>query len=146
VYVTLAARQLNPNLAIVTRVDDMDAVDKARRAGASRLVTPFGAGAIRMAQALLHPESSDFVEQVVARHNTDLELQDVTVGPRAFAWHGSLRDLDVRGRAKVLVVAIRRPDGVLHSMPDPEERVGAGDVLVVVGKPRDVARFKDQVA
>lgn len=145
VYVTLAARQLNPNIAIITRVDDRDAYDKARRAGADRLVAPFDVGASRMAQALLHPESSDFVEQVITRHHQGLDLQDVPVSALATNWHGSLRDLDVRGRASVLVVAIRRADGTLVAMPDPDVHVAGGDVLVVVGKPKDVASFQDKV-
>ena len=129
----------------MTRVDDVDAYDKARRAGADRLVAPFDVGATRMSQALLHPESSDFVEQVVTRHSQDLELQDVRVGATATAWHGTLRRLDVRSRANVLVVAIRRSDGTLLAMPGPDADVTAGDVLVVVGKPDDVGKFQAQV-
>ncbi len=145
VYLTLAARQLAPDIAIVTRVDDPDAIEKARRAGADRLVQPYGVGGTRMAHALTPPESSDFVETVIPRHDRNLELQDVAVGPQAKAWHGSLRDLSVRQRSGVLVVAIRRKDGTLLTAPDPDTHVGAGDVLVVVGRPEDVMRFKAAV-
>lgn len=145
VYVTLAARQLNPDIAIVTRIDDTDAVEKARRAGATRLVTPFGVGGQRMAQGLLHPQSTDFLEQVVTRHSRELDLQDVAVGEDSTTWHGTLAELDLRRRARVLVVAIRRPDGELLPTPDPLTEVMPGDVLVVVGAPADVLNFKRQV-
>lgn len=145
VYLTLAARQLNPDIAIVTRVDDPDAIEKARRAGANRIVQPYGVGGTRMAHALTHPEASDFVESVITRHNDDLELQDVAVGHHARSWHGSLRELSVRQRSGVLVVAIRRDDGTFLTAPDPDTEVGPGDVLVVVGRPEDVKRFKASV-
>jgi len=145
VYLTLAARQLAPSISIVTRVDDPDAIEKARRAGADRLVQPYGVGGTRMAHALIHPESSAFVENVITRHDRNLELQDVPVGAEARAWHGSLRELSVRQRSGVLVVAIRRDDGTFLTAPDPETQVGPGDVLVVVGRPEDVKRFKGAV-
>lgn len=146
VYVTLAARQLNPDIDIVTRVDDPDAYDKARRAGADRLVTPFGVGAHRMAHALLHPEASQLVDEVVKRQSSDVGMQDVRVGSQASRWHGTLRELDLRARVNVLVVAIRRPDGTLMAMPDPDAEVRAEDVLVVVGRREDVLAFKRQVS
>lgn len=141
VYITLAARQLVPGLAIVTRIDDVDAESKARRAGADRLVTPYGAGGSRMAQAILHLESSDFLERMVTRHHQALDLQDVLVGEKATRWHGTLAGLDLRRRAEVLVVAIRREDGTFLTAPSPGTRVGPGDVLVVVGSPEAVAGF-----
>lgn len=146
VYLTLAARQLNPSIAIITRIDEDEAIEKARRAGADRIVQPYGVGGVRMAHAIVHPEASDFVEEVVARHNTELKLQDVRVGAGAQSWHGSLRDLSVRQRSGVLIVAIRRPDGTLLTAPDPDTQVGPNDVLVVVGRPADVARFQTAVA
>ncbi|MFK7926768.1 MAG: TrkA family potassium uptake protein [Myxococcota bacterium] len=146
VYVTLAARQLSPNIDIVTRIDDPDAYDKARRAGADRIVTPFGVGAHRMAQALLHPESSQLVDQVTTQTPRDMAMQDVSVGADATRWHGTLRALNLRAEANVLIVAIRRSDGELISMPGPDVDIRPQDVLIVVGKPTDVSRFKATVA
>ena len=145
VYITLAARQMVPGLAIITRIDDADAEDKARRAGADRLVTPFGVGGSRMAQGLLNPESSDFLERVATRHHDALDMRDVLIGANADTWHGTLGDLDLRRRAEVLVVAIRRPDGTFLTAPEPTIHVGPGDVLVVVGAPEAVVRFERQV-
>lgn len=146
VYLTLAARQLNPDISIVTRVDDPDAIEKARRAGANRIVQPYGVGGSRMAHALMHPEASDFVESIITRHNKELELQDVAVSAKAKDWHGSLGELSVRQRAGVLVVAIRREDGTMLTAPSTDTRVGPGDVLVVVGRPEDVTRFERALA
>ncbi|MDJ0785524.1 MAG: chloride channel protein [Myxococcota bacterium] len=62
-------------------------------------------------------------------------LQDVEA-PRSF--HGrSLRDLDIRHRTGVQVILIRRPaDGAGRgtiTVPGPDDRVSAGDKLVVAG-------------
>ena len=50
VYVTLSARELNPQLYIITRAADAEHAVKARRAGASSVVSPHSMGGWRMAQ------------------------------------------------------------------------------------------------
>ena len=142
VYITLAARQLNPNVCIITRVDDDDAEEKARRAGANRIVQPFEVGGRSMAQSLMHPESQQLVEQMMARHHRELELVDLMVSKNATRWHGTLMDIDLRRRSNVLVVAIRRPDGTFLAAPEPTSVVGPGDVLVVIGRPVDVSKLR----
>jgi voltage-gated potassium channel len=140
VYITLAARQMSPTLSIVCRVDDVDAQEKAKRAGANRLIRPYGVGGGRMAQALLHPEASDFVEAATTRAGRDLHLHDVRVGPKFVG--GALGTLRMRERTGALVVAIRRADGTLVPAPGPEVLLASGDIVVVVGKPTTVARVR----
>jgi chloride channel protein, CIC family len=54
----------------------------------------------------------------------------------------SLRDANLRSAYNLTVVAIRREAGGNDELPDPEEPLHAGEVLVVVGKRRDVDRFR----
>ncbi|MCP4807639.1 MAG: potassium channel protein [Proteobacteria bacterium] len=140
VYVTLSARQLAPHLPILTRADDADAVPKARRAGATDVISPYGISGNRMARSLLHPTSTSFLDQAVARHHGHLSLEDVLIGTNP-KHHGRLRDLHLRQDYSVLVVAIRKPDSELETAPDANVVIEQGDVVVVVGAPKDISRF-----
>lgn len=140
VYVTLSARQLAPHLPILTRADDADAVPKARRAGATGVVSPYGISGNRMARSLLHPTSTSFLDQAVARHHGHLSLEDVLIGDNP-KHHGELRRLHLRNDYGILVVAIRKPDQELETTPDADVVIEQGDVVVVVGAPEDIARF-----
>ena len=53
IYVTLSARVLNHQLLIVARASSAESVDKLRRAGADRVVSPYGIGGRQMAALLL---------------------------------------------------------------------------------------------
>lgn len=141
VYVTLAVRQLAPECSIITRVDDEDAEEKARRAGASRIIRPFAAGGSRMATSLVHPETSTFFENVATRHDATLDMRDVRISASAGQVQGRLRELGLRQRYGILVVAIRHPNGELETSPHPDTLICTGDVLVVVGRHEDVEAF-----
>jgi len=55
VYITLTARELNPNLLIIARSTDESSERKLIRAGANKVISPYQMGAARMVQAILRP-------------------------------------------------------------------------------------------
>lgn len=141
VYVTLVARQANPKIAIVTRIDDPDAADKARRAGADRIVSPFRSGGSRMAQGLLHPDAAQFLEAIVARDVGGLAAGDVTISEGS-ALVGPLGSLEIHKRFGVLIVSVRGPDGQVITVPGADVALAAGSVIVAVGRPDGLAGLK----
>jgi chloride channel protein, CIC family len=54
----------------------------------------------------------------------------------------SLRDANLRSLYNLTVVAIRRGTGGNDELPDPEEPLRPGEVLVVIGKRTDIDRFR----
>jgi chloride channel protein, CIC family len=54
----------------------------------------------------------------------------------------SLRDANLRSEYSLTVVAIRREAGGSDELPDPEEPLRPGQVLVVVGKRENIDRFR----
>jgi voltage-gated potassium channel len=56
VYITLAARALNPNLYIVARAGQPGSIRRLELAGASHVVSPYIMAGHRMAEFALHPE------------------------------------------------------------------------------------------
>ncbi|HVT99561.1 MAG TPA: potassium channel family protein [Acidobacteriaceae bacterium] len=59
VVIALTARILCPNLTIVARAEQEDAVSKLLRAGATRAASPYAIAGARIAQAALHPSAVD---------------------------------------------------------------------------------------
>jgi Trk K+ transport system NAD-binding subunit len=59
----------------------------------------------------------------------------------------NLRQLDLRGRFGVHVLAIKRPGRRVagtNELPDPERELTAKDRLIVVGRSEDLDEFRDQ--
>jgi CIC family chloride channel protein len=58
----------------------------------------------------------------------------------------SLREGNLRATYNLTVVALRKPGNGEDQLPVPEQPLEAGDVLVIVGTPADIARFRFQEA
>jgi len=140
VYVTLSARQLNPSLHILTRVDEDGAGEKAIRAGADEVINPFGISGARMAQGLIRPHAANFVDLAIGRSFGDFALEDVTLG-NAVQFHGRLEDVDVSNKYSVMVIGVRKSTGQLITSIDRNTELAQGDVVVLIGRPGDIGNF-----
>lgn len=138
VYVTLAARALNPQLFIVSRARVEDAEPKLRQAGADRVVNPQAIGGHRMATFALQPNVAEFLDVVM--HDDDLEwrLEEIAVHKGSELSERTLEEADLRRRCGVMVLALRRPGGELVTNPDHDTVLGAGTVLIAMGTPAEL--------
>jgi len=131
VYVVLSARMLAPKLQIIARATEEKAVDKLTRAGATRIVSPFTSGAVKMARFMLNPSIEDFLEIADSRGN-DLELADVQITADSPYAGKKLVDTDLRERG-VMVIGIRRAGGERLMPPPGTATLEPGDCLFAFG-------------
>lgn len=130
-YVVLSARMLTPQVKIVARAVDEKAVEKLERAGATRVVSPFRTGAVKMARFMLNPSIEDFIEIADNRGN-ELELADIQISPESTYVGLKLMETDFRARG-VMVIGIRRVSGSRLMPPPGDAVIQAGDCLFVFG-------------
>jgi len=140
VYVVLTARGLNGNMHIVARAVEEQAEPKLIRAGASRVVAPTIIGGQSMARALLKPAIADFMDSIVAE-NLDLVFEEVAIDTDSPYAGKLLRETNINRDLNLIVVAIRQQSGEMFFHPMGETRIGAGDLLIVIGKAEAVAKL-----
>src|SRR5207237_3036001 len=78
-YIVLSARSVRPDLQIVARASDEDAERKLRLAGADRVVMPYTAAGRTMANLVLKPQVTAFLDTVTTAAGTDLHLAEIEV-------------------------------------------------------------------
>lgn len=132
VYVTLTVRGARPDLIVIARAEQPETERKLLRAGATRVVCPSIIGASRMASILLRPNVVDFVD--VAAKGVELEMDEYVIAPASSLVGKTIRQLQLRQKAEVMVVAVKRPDGSSEFNPGPELLLQAGDTLILVGQ------------
>jgi voltage-gated potassium channel len=141
VFVILTARSLNPQLRIVTRVEEPENTEKLRQAGANVITEPNTTGGMRMASQLIRPEVVAFVDHMfqVSSQAEKLRLTEVPVD------HITALDLDteeltiadIGQQAEFLIIAIKREGKYLYR-PRGNTRLyrttktQQGDILVVI--------------
>ena len=80
-YITLTARDLNPEIYIVARANEASVIPRLTRAGADKVVSPVISGSRQMAQMLLKPAVADFIELASMAEELDLELEQIEIEP-----------------------------------------------------------------
>jgi len=135
VYTILTARGLRPDLFVIARADSEDAGRKMLKAGASRVVSPYQIGAVRLAQTALRPAVVDFVELATSSENLELAMEQVSIGEGSGLAGRTILEANVRQRFGVIVVAIQRAGGHMDFNPPHDAVMNAGDELVVLGPP-----------
>lgn len=141
IFVTLSARQLNPSIPILTRVDSDESSVKARRAGATAVVSPHIMGGWRMAHGLARPHTTNFLDLATLAEHDDIMLDEVEVDVDSQWVSRTLGEMQVARQQGVLVVAIRRATGEMEVTPSAGTQLHACDILIVVGKPANVKQF-----
>lgn len=131
IYVVLTARMLKSTLPIIARASDDKAVQKMQHAGATRVVSPFSTGAVKMARFMLHPSIEDFLE-VTDQTGIDLELADLQLHEQSRYIGKRLSATDLREKG-VMILGVRRADGQQLIPPPGDTELRAGDCLFVFG-------------
>jgi voltage-gated potassium channel len=145
VYTVLTARVVRPDLYIIARIESDDAEPKLRRAGADRVISPYHIGATHMVQTALRPAVVDFVQLATSSGHLDLSIEQVRVREGSTLAGRTIVDAAIRQKFGVIIVAIKRVGGAMEFNPAPEAVIGAGDELVVLGRPQSVKSLEDTV-
>ncbi len=132
-YITLSARAAKPDLLIVARASNEEASKKIRLAGADRIVQPYQAAGRVMANLMLRPQVTAFVDVVTSATGSDLRFEEIEVTSASGQGGSSIKDLDIRRETGALIVALRKRDGTFDTTPTPEAVLEVGDVLIAAG-------------
>ena len=132
-YITLSARAAKRDLLIVARASNEEASKKIRLAGADRIVQPYQAAGRVMANLMLRPQVTAFVDVVTSATGSDLRFEEIEVTRACGQGGKSIKDLDIRRETGALIVALRKRDGTFDTTPTPEAVLEVGDVLIAAG-------------
>ncbi|WP_066313555.1 TrkA family potassium uptake protein [Bacillus sp. FJAT-29814] len=103
------------------------------KVGADWVVFPERDMGVRVAHQLLSPNVLNFIEL-----SKDYSVEEIKI-PEQMT-DKTLRELDLRAKFNLSVIAIRHENDINIS-PSPDKIIDQGDVLVVIGKNRDLERF-----
>ena len=139
-YITLTARGLSPHLFIMARSSGTPGAQiKLKRAGATRVISPYSIGARRMAHLIVRPTVTDFIDLTMRAGKLDLIMEELLVSPDSRLNGKNLINSEIRKKYDVIVVAIKRQDGSMLFNPKPDTVILAGDILIVLGASEQIA-------
>ena len=136
-YITMSARLLNESLYIVARADDEGSEPKMRRAGASRVVSPYAIGGARVAQAILQPTVVDYLDLATRTEHLELNIEETKIAAGSPLAGATLDNALGQGH-RVIPVAIKKPSGEMLFNPRPDSPLWADDIIIILGRRPDL--------
>jgi voltage-gated potassium channel len=102
------------------------------RAGANRVVSPYQLGGKHMANIVIRPHVTDFLDVVTLDGGIELWLEELIIQPDSVLAGQTVGAANIRRRTGVTLVALLRHQGGTV-MPNADTMLHAGDELIVLG-------------
>ena len=145
-FITVTARALNGKLRIIAKSVEPSTDAKMRRAGADTVVSPNRIGGMRMVSEMVRPRVVEFLDLMLRDKEKNLRIEEVQIPDTSTVVGAELRDTDIRKQTKVLVIAVRRPDGGFIYNPGPATLIEKGMTLILLAETVDIVKLRQGMA
>jgi voltage-gated potassium channel len=143
-YIVLTARSLNPKLKIIARASEEDAEKHLRTAGADAVVSPYKFAGHRIAHSFLRPNVVDFLDVATVQQETlGLEIEEIRIDPKSPFAGQTVSSSKIRQDLGIIVLAIKHGNEPMHYNPTSNDKIEAGDYLIVMGPPSQLRRMEE---
>lgn len=145
-FVVVTAAALNPKARIVAKAVEVTSRNKLMLAGAKAVVAPTQIGGLRLASEAIRPKVVEFLDLMLRDPKKNLRIEEVTIPESSPIAGCQLKDTEIRKKTKVLVIAVRYPDGRYEYNPPPEQTLDPGATLIVLAETVEMKRLRDGIA
>jgi voltage-gated potassium channel len=147
VFVTLVARELNPELFILVRTNHLHNSRKILRAGADKVISPYDIGADRMAKVILKPHVDMFLDRLTKGDSEDNAFDEIMITEKSLYLDKTLGEINLRQKYDILIVAVipnDNPDKFIFN-PGAAYRFHVGDILIALGQASQIKAIRVEI-
>jgi voltage-gated potassium channel len=143
-YITIAARQLNPRIRIVAGTADVVNIGKKLfKGGANSVVSPNSIGGLRLVSEIARPHVTDFLDEMLRDSNTRLRISEIAVHENSMFCGLTLKNANLPEKCGLLIIAMKkREDRYYTYNPPASARIEPGDTLVTLGYANQILQLK----
>jgi voltage-gated potassium channel len=144
VFITLTARELNPDIHVIARASDPNSEKKLHRAGAHNVILPDVLGGLHMSQLITKPYVIEFLDILNGVSSEELHLEEIAFDDlRKDYRNQTIGGLDIRAKSGVTVIGVRRGEGGFSFNPGPDTIINQDSILILLGNKMQIEKFSD---
>ena len=133
VFVVLSARQINPNIRIISRASDETSYSKLKLAGANNVILPDQIGGNHMASLVVVPDLLEFVDNLSIIGNQNINIEEIPVEKLYDVSNvKTILELDLRKNTGCNVIGYKDSNGEYHINPDANQKLIPGSKFEVI--------------
>lgn len=141
VYLTIEAKELNPDVKVIARALDEKALTPLKLGGADTVVPTYRIAGHRVLQAAVRPTVTEFFDLASDREQLSLALEEVRIEDGSPLIGRTLESAAIRNRYGVIIVAVKQTSGKMAFNPEAGFVLARGDIVIAIGEDEALRRF-----
>jgi voltage-gated potassium channel len=141
IYVTLCARDLNPNIRIVARTEEENSEARLKRAGATEVIAPYRISGNKIVQKIMRPYVSDFLEIAGTSKKQNIVIEEVVIPLDSKIVGQSIEDSNIRAKTGAMIAAIISSKGEMTFNPTGKDIIEGNSTMIVLGHEDALKKF-----
>jgi voltage-gated potassium channel len=143
-FVVLTARNINPDLIIISRASDDNSDKKLKIAGANNVIMPDRIGGAHMASLVIKPDVIEFLDHITGQGGPNINLEEIVFNelPEQLRNH-TIKDLEIRNKSGANIIGFKTAHGEYVINPSADTKIIPGAKLFVLGTPEQVAKLRE---
>ncbi|MGB1371351.1 MAG: potassium channel family protein [Flavobacteriaceae bacterium] len=139
VFVVLSARQMNPDIRIISRASQETTYSKLKLAGANNVILPDRIGGDHMASLVVVPDLLEFVDNLSIIGNQSINIEEVAVEQLYdTSKQKTILELDLRKKTGCNVIGYKDENGNYQINPEADQKLVPGSKVIVLGRPEQI--------
>jgi voltage-gated potassium channel len=146
VYVVLSAKELNPDIIIISRASNEDSVSKLKSAGAKYVIMPEKIGGSHMATLVTEPDIMEFLSLLTGQES------EFNISFEEFSLENlkedqiTIKQLEIRKKTGANVIGIKNEKGEYIVNPLIDDKLTSKTKLVILGSNEQIKKTRDLIS
>jgi voltage-gated potassium channel len=143
-FIVLSARNLNPNLTIISRASDDGSDTKLKIAGANNVIMPDKVGGAHMASLVMKPDVMEFLDHITAQSSNGINLEEISFDSLSDTLKNkTLKDLEIRNKSGANIIGFKTDSGDYVVNPSADTEIIPQSKIFVLGSPDQIKKLKE---
>ena len=134
---------MNASIFTAARASSEKSIPRLKRAGANLVVSPYVTSGMNIADAILRPKLSEFLQNS-RRDGCEFELSQFTVTEKSHIVGRPIKEVGI-SYPNIVFVALQQPKRSAMIRPGGDQRFQIGDTFTVAGRLGDLERICEEV-
>ena len=147
-FVVLTAKQINPDMLIISRASEDNSDVKLKRAGATNVIMPDKIGGARMARLVVDPDVVEFLEYVLMEPlKTGVKIEEISCKSLSSCFvNKSIRELDIANKTGANIIGLKNGQKNYLINPPADTNLNENDQLFVLGTTNQIDALKELIS
>ncbi len=148
VYLIISAKDIDPDVLIITLSQTLDSSDKLRAAGADKVIDPYEISGRKIFNMIKKPLISETIEHVVFGQSS-INLAEIKIKAGSFLDGKKLEEAQLSQNYNLILLGVvdrELGDEFIFRLSDIDHKLDSNDLLVVIGATDEIERLKKDIS